>query len=244
MNSRGRCPHCLTHTYFERAATFTYFEHRNREEQWDLMDNSDEIHLARENDPVFDLGYVLSPLACAFCGGVVVVARQWTQDGRDGGPSWVVLPRQATRPVPIEVQAASPNIAADFEEAAAVLFVSAKASAALSRRCLQALLSEKGGARQRNLSEQIDAVLPTLPSHLAEDLDAVRHIGNFAAHPQKANETGAILDVERHEAEWTLEVLEGLFDFYYVQPAKSALRRQKLEEKLEQVGKPPLKRLN
>ena len=36
---------------------------------------------------------------------------------------------------------------------------SKKASAALSRRCLQFVLREKGGASSRDLSKQIDEVL-------------------------------------------------------------------------------------
>lgn len=243
MHARGRCPHCLSPTRFERAASFTFLDLIGDGARWDVQDN-DDIYLARENDPVFDLGYVLSPLACAFCGGVVVVARQWREAESGSGPWWVVLPRYAARPVPAEVQQESPDIAADFEEAAAVLPISAKASAALSRRCLQALLADKAGAQQKNLSKQIDAVLPKLPTELAKDLDAVRQIGNFAAHPQKEMQTGSILDVEPHEAEWTLEVLEGLFDLYYVQPARSAARRQELNEKLKKAGKPPMKDLN
>ncbi len=41
----------------------------------------------------------------------------------------------------------------------------------------------------------------------------------------KDTNSGAILPVEPHEAEWNLEVLEGLFDYFYVQPAKDKLRR-------------------
>jgi len=32
-----------------------------------------------------------------------------------------------------------------------------------------------------------------------------------------------------------------LFDFYYVQPAKSAARREALNKKLDEIGKKPMK---
>ena len=49
------------------------------------------------------------------------------------------------------------------------------------------------------------------------------------------------MDVEPGEAEWNLEALEGLFDFYYVQPARTALRKAALNKKLTDAGKPPIK---
>jgi hypothetical protein len=119
--------------------------------------------------------------------------------------------------------------------------MSPKASAALSRRCLQTVLAEAGGAKSRDLSDQIDEVLPKLPSHLAESVDAIRVVGNFAAHLIKSKSSGEIVDVEPGEAEWNLEVLDGLFDFYYVQPEKTKQRKTALGQKLREAGKPPLK---
>jgi hypothetical protein len=72
-------------------------------------------------------------------------------------------------------------------------------------------------------------------------IDAVRNTGNFAAHPNKSKSTGEIVPVEPQEAEWNLDVLEALFDFYYVQPAKVAERRAALDQKLADAGKPPMK---
>jgi hypothetical protein len=129
----------------------------------------------------------------------------------------------------------------DYREACIVLSDSPKASAALSRRCLQHILREKGGTKKRDLFDQIAEVIPTLPSHLAEAIDAVRNIGNFAAHPMKSTNSGEILDVETGEAEWNLEVIEGLFDFYFVQPAVLQKKRELLNKRLAEAGKPPMK---
>ena len=91
------------------------------------------------------------------------------------------------------------------------------------------------------LNNLIEVAIKELPPYLADDIDAVRNIGNFAAHPNKNLETDEILDVEPNEAEWNLEVLQGLFDFYYVQKKRSEERRAKLNEKLEVSGKPLMK---
>lgn len=131
----------------------------------------------------------------------------------------------------------------DYKEACLVFNDSPKASAALSRRCLQNLLKEKAKTTQKDLAMQIQEVLDskTLPSYLSESLDAVRNIGNFAAHPNKNNGTGEIVDVEPGEAEWNLDVLEGLFDFYFVQEQRIKDKKKKLNQKLTDIGKPIMK---
>jgi hypothetical protein len=143
-------------------------------------------------------------------------------------------------PCPSEVPE---NIACDYKEACLVFPFSAKASAALSRRCLQNLLRDAAKVKPSDLSKEIQEVLDSerLPSQLADSIDAIRHIGNFAAHPMKSKSTGELVDVEPEEAEWNLDVLESLFDFYYVQPAKVAKKREALNAKLSEAGKPPMK---
>jgi hypothetical protein len=78
-----------------------------------------------------------------------------------------------------------------------VLNASPKASAALSRRCLQLLLREKAGVKASDLSREIDEAMPQLPPYLAGAIDAVRNVGNFAAHPMKSKSTGEIVGVDQ-----------------------------------------------
>jgi len=154
----------------------------------------------------------------------------------------LIRPRGISRtPVHSEVPA---DIAEDYEEACLVLADSPKASAALSRRCLQSLLRNAAKVKkQGNLADEIQQVLDsgTLPTHLAKSIDCIRNIGNFAAHPMKSQQSGDIVSVEPGEAEWNLDVLEMLFDFYYVKPAITAKKRAELDAKLATIGKPPMK---
>jgi hypothetical protein len=57
----------------------------------------------------------------------------------------------------------------------------------------------------------------------------------------KTTNTGEIVEVEPQEAEWLLSLLEQLFDFYFVQPARAQARRDALNAKLQAAGKPPMK---
>jgi hypothetical protein len=129
----------------------------------------------------------------------------------------------------------------DYLEAHRTLDVSAKASAALSRRALQRLIRNKVGIKPQRLVDEIDDLLKTsLPSHLSESIHAIRHYGNFAAHPLTDVQTGQVLDVEPGEAEWTLEILSQLLDYYFVQPAKIQQRKTALNNKLQQTGSKPM----
>lgn len=154
---------------------------------------------------------------------------------------FLVLPKTASRmPPPAEVP---PKLASDYREACLVMSDSPKASAALSRRCLQHLLRDFAKVKPAQLHNEIQQVIDSgqLPSYIVESIDAIRNIGNFAAHPAKSESSGEIIDVEPGEAEWNLDVLESLFDFYFVQPAVIKRRRDALNAKLKNAGKPSMK---
>jgi len=153
----------------------------------------------------------------------------------------IVNPLTSSRPpVPKEVDE---KFATDYKEACLVLKFSPKASAALSRRCLQNILREKALVKPGDLYKEIQQVIDnnSLPSHLSASIDAIRSIGNFGTHPIKSTSTGEIVEVEVGEAEWTLDVLESLFDFYFVQPAILQMKKDALNKKLEDSGKPLMK---
>ncbi len=186
------------------------------------------------------LNWSAHAMDCPVCNQAIILLRG-TRGTRTVDEDFIAYPRGASgRPIPLEV----PQVyAEDFKEACLVLAHSDKASAALSRRCLQAILRDEAKTKAHHLSKQIEEVLAskTLPSQVAEAMDAVRHIGNFASHPMKDTNTGEIVNVESGEAEWCLDVLEALFDFYFVQPAQLKAKKDALNQKLKAAGKPPMK---
>jgi hypothetical protein len=215
-----QCPHCLQH--FHEDEDFRY--------------------LVRDRDAHWGTNHALCP-ACLRA--IVTLGRMHEEEPGEFKPFRatfrLVYPKAISRSqIPKEVP---PEFAADYSEACLVLPDSEKASAALSRRCLQHLLREKAGVKKGDLANEIQQVLDSkqLPGHLAHDLDAIRNIGNFAAHPMKSTSTGTIVEVEPHEAEWLLDLLEGLFDFYFVQPARAQAKRDALNAKLQSAGKPRMK---
>jgi hypothetical protein len=62
-----------------------------------------------------------------------------------------------------------------------------------------------------------------LPPDLAENIDAIHHIGNFAGHPNKSKSTGEVVPVEPHEAQWNLASRRGSVDS--IQASRRPVRR-------------------
>lgn len=208
-----KCPHCLVSFHPKRTTAKLVMDD---ESQW-----------------------VAAFQVCPSCIKAVIELFRYAKGSGVLQASLLVYPKGASRsPLPKDV----PNeFAEDYKEACLVLSDSPKASAALSRRCLQHILRERAGVRPQNLSNEINEVIPKLPSHLADAVDAIRNIGNFAAHPLKSTNSGEILDVEPGEAEWSLEVLEHLFDFYFIQPERLKAKKAALDKKLAEAGKIPMK---
>ena len=138
------------------------------------------------------------------------------------------------------------EIAHDYIEACNVLPISPKASAALSRRCLQNVLRAHG-YKAGDLAKEIDLLLnetdpkKALPHKLRMTVDGIRNFGNFSAHPINDKTTLQVIDVESHEAEWCLEIIEEMFDHFYVAPAAAKAKKAALDAKLVAAGKPPSK---
>lgn len=160
--------------------------------------------------------------------GQALLSRQVYPIGSSRGPTPAAVPR---------------DIAGDYEEACNVLVISPKASAALSRRCLQNML-HANGYRDRDLAKEIDQLLnepdrsKAIPTKLRTTIDAIRNFGNFSAHPIDDKTSLQIIDVDPEEAEWCLEVVEEMFDHFYVGPAEAAAKKAALDAKLAAAGKP------
>ncbi|MFD1122449.1 DUF4145 domain-containing protein [Methylophilus flavus] len=209
-----KCPHCLI----------------------DFHNQPIETDLGKDGDGFWHIEKSL----CPACNRFVMILISTFAKGVEISRA-LVRPKAFLRPsLPKEVP---PDFAFTYNQAAAVIAESPMASAALSRRCLQHLIRDVAGIKKRDLAQEIDDLIGSnfLPTYLSDAVDAVRIIGNFAAHPIKATATGEILPVEPGEAEWTLDVLDGLFDFYFVQPERLREKREALNAKLSSASKPQLK---
>jgi hypothetical protein len=106
----------------------------------------------------------------------------------------------------------------DYQEACLITNLSPKASATLSRRCLQTIIRDFWNIKnKKNLNEEIDALskLPDVNADLISAFHDLRSIGNIGAHMEK--DTNLIIDVESEEAEELIRFIESLIGLTYIE---------------------------
>lgn len=106
-------------------------------------------------------------------------------------------------------------IRSDYEEAHAILNLSPKASATLSRRCLQGMIRDFWGISKARLVDEIDALKEYVDPSTKNVLDALRKLGNIGAHPEK--DINLIVDIEPKEAHKLLKFIELLMQKWYIE---------------------------
>ena len=106
------------------------------------------------------------------------------------------------------------QIREDYEEACAILFLSPKASATLSRRCLQGMIRDYWGITKNRLIDEIFALKDKIQPDLWEAIDNLRQLGNIGAHMEK--DVDLIVDIDPGEAEKLIKLIELLIKEWYI----------------------------
>lgn len=106
------------------------------------------------------------------------------------------------------------QIREDYLEAVQIADLSPKASATLARRCLQGMIHDFWGIKEKNLNAEITKLKENIPAKQWQAIDALRKIGNIGAHMEKDVEM--IVDVDPDEARKLLKVIELLFKNWYI----------------------------
>lgn len=150
----------------------------------------------------------------------------------DAIESYSLRPASSERPQPGFIPEA---LRADYSEACRIRDLSPKASATLSRRCLQGMIRDFCGIAKSRLIDEIKELRKQLDDHTAakgvthesvDAIDAVRSVGNIGAHMEK--DVNLIIDIEPGEAQMLIELIEMLFDEWYVE-------RQRRDQKLKDI---------
>ncbi len=108
------------------------------------------------------------------------------------------------------------SIRQDYEEAYAIVTLSPKASATLSRRCLQGMIRDFWGITgKRRLIDEIDALQDKVPTTQWKILNSIRRLGNIGAHPEA--DVNLIIDIEPEDAQKLIAVIELLIRQWYIE---------------------------
>jgi hypothetical protein len=146
-----------------------------------------------------------------------------TPNGFEAGAgiqAWQLRPQSKAKTFPDYIPVA---LREDYSEACLIRDLSPKASATLSRRCLQGMIRNFWNVEAPNLYQEINAIKDKVDPATWEAMDAVRSIGNIGAHMEK--DINLVIDVDPDEAQTLIQLIEMLFEEWYI-------RRKQREERL------------
>ncbi|PTS90989.1 hypothetical protein DBR17_00370 [Sphingomonas sp. HMWF008] len=146
------------------------------------------------------------------------------------------LPESFAKPQPSYI----PNvIVEDYTEACLICKDSPKASATLARRCIQGMIRDFAKISKSRLIDEVNALrdvfnngtaAPGVTLETIEAIDHLRSIGNIGAHMEK--DIDLIVPVDTGEAQALIELIEMLFDEWYV----ARHRRQERLAAISRIG--------
>ena len=139
--------------------------------------------------------------------------------------SWSLRPSSSAMALPDYIPA---PIKEDYMEACAIRDLSPKASATLSRRCLQGIIRDYWKITKHRLVDEINALKDLTDIEIWQGIDAVRQIGNIGAHMEK--DINVVLEVDPEEAQLLIGLIEMLIKDWYIARHKRQTHLQQLVE--------------
>ena len=203
INFSWSCPYC------NKAATITDSNY------------SSSIHFFDNNNKDGDLGLRIQVIICPNkdCKEYVISGTLHKANWKGGSHeiiytpllNWSMKPSSLAKQFHTYIPDA---IIADYEEACLIRNQSPKASATLSRRCLQGIIRDFWGVSKGRLIDEINAIQDRIDPITWQAIDSVRSIGNIGAHMEK--DINLIIDVEPQEAQLLIGLLEILIRDWYI----------------------------
>ncbi|WP_454954284.1 DUF4145 domain-containing protein [Fusobacterium hwasookii] len=195
------CPYCQTRTTIEKSNLFEEEIIYNEDNQRKIM--------------------LFSIITCPNieCNRATIIMKDYETEKNSFGTYKVGTPIKTKRIEPEFNYKHYPEyipeqIRQDYEEASKIVSLSPKASATLSRRCLQGMIRDFHGVNEDNLYKEIEAIKAQLGINIYNALHSLRAIGNIGAHPEQ--DINLIVDIDEGEAEKILKLIEFLIDKWYI----------------------------
>jgi Domain of unknown function (DUF4145) len=136
---------------------------------------------------------------------------------------WDLIPESLAKTFPDYIPEV---ILTDYSEACLIQTKSPRASATLSRRCLQGILRDYWKVKPDTLFKEIEEIKDKVESSIWNAIDAVRKIGNIGAHMEK--DINVIVEVDPEEADLLIQLIETLLEDWYVGREEKKNRVSKL----------------
>lgn len=148
--------------------------------------------------------------------------------------TWRLVPQSAAKVFPGYIPE---QIRGDYEEACKIVNLSPRASASMSRRCLQGMIRDFFSIKDKpTLNQEIQAIEENVDPQTWKAIDSVRGMGNIGAHMEK--DVNLIIDVDPSEAEQLIWLIESLMKDWYINKHERDVRLEEIvtmsESKQEQ----------
>jgi len=137
--------------------------------------------------------------------------------------SWAIKPQSHAKQFPDYIPK---PIIGDYEEACSIKNLSPKASATLSRRCIQGIIRDFWGISKGRLVDEIKDLKELIDPCTWQAIDGIRKIGNISAHMEK--DINLVIDVDPDEAGLLISLIEILISDWYI-------NRHDRQEKLQAI---------
>lgn len=204
-----------------------------------LHSRFNKLYLGKPRDG--EVGVRFSAIRCAnpSCNELSLLFSYVTAKVRQGDwvedeelQTWRLRPDSFAKPQPDYIPIA---LREDYREACLIRDKSPKAAATLARRCLQGMIRDFCGISKSRLVDEINTLRKQVEdgsapkgveSETVEAIDAIRGVGNIGAHME--SDISLIVDVDPGEAQALIELIEMLFEEWYV-------ARKVRDEKLARV---------
>jgi hypothetical protein len=138
---------------------------------------------------------------------------------------WDLIPESKAKPFPKYIPK---PILDDYNEAYLIKDLSPKASATLSRRCLQGIMRDFWQVKPGRLIDEIEQIKDKIDIDTWKAIDGVRSVGNIGAHMEE--NINVIVDVEPNEAQLLVELIEILLKDWYIVREQKKLHLEAIVE--------------
>ena len=139
--------------------------------------------------------------------------------------AWDLVPPSRARSFPV---ALPPAVLEDYHEACLTLEQSPKASAALSRRCISAMLRDYWRVQPGSLSDELRQIKGTADPLTWEAIESVRRSGTIGSRME--TEGAEIQDADPGEAALLIGLIETLIQDWYIAREERRKRLQKIRK--------------
>jgi hypothetical protein len=139
--------------------------------------------------------------------------------------TWALVPPSRARSFPVPVPS---HILQDYQEACLMVELSPKSSAALSRRCLSAMLRDFWQVQPGSLSDEFRQVKGAVDPLTWEAIESIRRSGQIGARME--SEGAEIQDADPGEAPMLIGLIETLIQDWYVTRAERRKRLEKIRQ--------------